>query len=119
MKAIFTFFIVVLALKAEAQSNIDTNAKSIYIIESCAGLNTEVIVCPMAVYYEPLVGSKPVNMSLDRSSIETLPYTEIRDIVALSPEVYQRQRGADIHISGSRRESDMLYVIDGMRIAPN
>ncbi len=44
----------------------------------------------------------PTFYVLTREDIERLPYNNINDMISLFPGVYQRQRGADVHIFGSR-----------------
>lgn len=60
--------------------------------------------------------NNPSTLKLERKDIMTLPYTDLTDMVSLSPSVHQQQRGAANHISGSRA-TDVLYVIDGMQVA--
>lgn len=52
---------------------------------------------------------------LSASEIKMLPYTEINDMIATMPGVYQRRRGAELSIAGSQ-EGDITYIIDGMHI---
>ena len=60
--------------------------------------------------------NNPTALVLQRRDISTLPYTDLTDMVSLSPSAYQQQRGAANHISGGRTD-DVLYIIDGMQIA--
>lgn len=55
-------------------------------------------------------------VNLTPKELATIPATELRDIVALAPRAYQRQRGADVNIGGAGSYGT-LYVIDGMQIA--
>jgi len=59
---------------------------------------------------------RPTSFKLTGKEIQTLPATDLRDMVALSPSVYQQHRSADVNISGSNIYGT-LYIIDGMQIA--
>jgi len=58
----------------------------------------------------------PTSFKLSREDINRLPLTDITDMIALSPSVYQLQRGTETSFSGGRG-GDILFVIDGMQIA--
>jgi hypothetical protein len=47
--------------------------------------------------------------------IKTLPTTEIADVAALSPALYQKQRGQGLNIGGARA-TGTLYIIDGVQV---
>ncbi|GAA4468096.1 hypothetical protein GCM10023093_25080 [Nemorincola caseinilytica] len=71
-----------------------------------------------AIEIQPLRPAIPGTITLTRSDIYTMPAADVRDIVALAPTVYQRQRGTDVRIAGSM-PGDVLYIIDGMHIPRN
>ncbi len=112
MKALLTFSFVAMATLASAQQ-IDSTTKpgTIYIIDACHGLVSNL------KWLTPIEHLKGLESGVFTSEIlQTLPMLNTADIVALAPRVYQRKRGDDVNIAGARTEGT-LYVIDGMRIA--
>lgn len=112
MKALLTFSLVAMASLASAQQ-IDSTSKpgTIYIIEPCFGLVSNSDWLPLE--------DQPKSIEsgiFTREMLQTLPMSNITDIVALVPKVYQHRRGDAVNIAGARTEGT-LYVIDGMRIA--
>ncbi len=47
--------------------------------------------------------------------ISAMPATELKDVVSLTPPLYQGKRGADVSIGGARTPGT-LYVIDGVQV---
>ena len=85
-------------------------AGTLYIIDGVEVQNIQPL--PMPDPYKP----RTVPYVLNREEVKRIPTTELKDIVALSPLVYQRQRGADVQMGGSDAYGT-LYVVDGMQIA--
>lgn len=67
---------------------------------------------------KPLLPRVPGMVCFNRSDLNTMPLTSARDVVALAPAMYQRQRGANTYMTGGPNDA-ILYVIDGMQIARN
>ncbi|MES2702449.1 MAG: carboxypeptidase-like regulatory domain-containing protein [Bacteroidota bacterium] len=71
-----------------------------YIIEGVKAMPVPPII-PMKM--KPLGNADgPTTYKLLRKEINKLPYTDINDMLSMYPGVYQRQRGGDISIYGSR-----------------
>ena len=67
-------------------------------------------------YHKKLVDIDHVGThSLDSKEIAVIPTTEITDLVALTPGLYQQKRGTDVSIGGAR-SSGTLYIIDGVQV---
>lgn len=67
---------------------------------------------------KPLLPRVPGMVLFNRSDLNAMPVTSVRDVVALAPAMYQRQRGANTYMAGGQNDA-ILYVIDGMQIARN
>lgn len=66
-------------------------------------------------YKKPLVDPYKTNTVLTSEEIKTKPTTQTVDLVALTPGIYQSQRGAGINSDGGRSSAN-LYVIDGVQV---
>ncbi len=67
-------------------------------------------------YKKPLVNiDDPGSHVMTSDEINTVPTNDIADVVALSPGLYQQQRGADVSIGGARA-SGTTYMIDGVMV---
>lgn len=60
---------------------------------------------------------RPNTLTLTRIEAMRMPTTDIRDLQALAPGIYQRRRGEDAVPVGGR-PGEIQYVVDGMRIDP-
>jgi hypothetical protein len=67
---------------------------------------------------KPLLPRVPGMVCFNRADLNAMPVTSVRDVVALAPAIYQRQRGANAYMAGGQNE-DILYVVDGMHIPRN
>ncbi len=67
-------------------------------------------------YKTPLVNiDNPGSHVMTSETINTVPTNDIADVVALSPGLYQSQRGSDVNIGGART-SGTTYMIDGVMV---
>ena len=67
-------------------------------------------------YRKPLIDQdKPTSNILTSGEIAVLPTNQVTDLVAITPGVYQSQRGQDVNIGGART-SGTLYIIDGVQV---
>lgn len=91
------------------------NSGTIYIIDGIQVQPVAMVTLsePFADDYKP---ASTTSFKLNRAQIKTLPATDIRDMVSLSPGAYQPQRGAEPSLCGAVDYST-LYVIDGVQIA--
>ena len=65
-------------------------------------------------YKKPLVDQDvPDRHIMNKAEIEAVPTTDLADIVANAPGVYQSQRGGNVYIGGGR-STGTTYVIDGV-----
>ncbi len=64
-------------------------------------------------YKKPLVDPYKTNTVLTSEEIKTKPTTQTVDLVALTPGIYQSQRGAGINSDGGRSTANQ-YIIDGV-----
>lgn len=65
---------------------------------------------------KPIVDKdKPGATILTRKEISQIPTMETKDLVGLTPALYQSQRGKDVSIGGART-SGTLYIIDGVQV---
>lgn len=86
---------------------------TLYIIDDVVVKTEELME---AALIQPLIDiNTPNTLKLERKDIMTLPYTDLTDMVSLSPSVHQQQRGAANHISAGLAEK-ILYVIDGVQV---
>jgi hypothetical protein len=70
----------------------------------------------ITAYQKPIVDKdKPGAVILTRKEIQTIPTMETKDLVGLTPALYQSQRGKDVSIGGART-SGTLYIIDGVQV---
>jgi Carboxypeptidase regulatory-like domain/TonB-dependent Receptor Plug Domain len=77
-----------------------------------AGLANVVIVA----YKKPLVDKdKPDAKIFTKDEIAQVPTNQVADVVALTPGVYQSQRGSDVSIGGAR-STGTTYMIDGVMV---
>lgn len=66
-------------------------------------------------YKKPLVDRYKTNTILTAEEIKTKPTTQTVDLVALTPGIYQSQRGGPVNSDGGRATAN-LYVIDGVQV---
>jgi len=65
-------------------------------------------------YKKPLVDQDvPDRHIMSKTEIEAVPTTDIADVVANAPGVYQAQRGGNVNVSGGRT-TGTTYIIDGV-----
>jgi hypothetical protein len=117
MKTIVTILGAFLTVGAYAQAVSERVPK--YIFESHSVPAVEIEDIPHGLV-TPMYGDRytPSSFKLKREEIMRMPGTDIRDLLTLSPSVYQMQRGAEVSMSGSRPHG-VLYVIDGMWVPRN
>lgn len=68
----------------------------------------------VTAYKKPLVNPYKTNTVLTADEIKTKPTTQTVDLVALTPGIYQNQRGAAVNSDGGRTTGN-LYAIDGVQ----
>ncbi|MES2704290.1 MAG: carboxypeptidase regulatory-like domain-containing protein [Bacteroidota bacterium] len=67
-------------------------------------------------YKKPIVNiDRPGGTLMTRGEITKVATTDIKDVVALTPALYQQKRGTDVSIGGART-TGTLYVIDGVQV---
>jgi len=65
---------------------------------------------------KPLVDiDKPDKHILTKEDIAVVPTTQVADLVALTPGIYQSQRGGDTYAGGARNDG-ILYIVDGVQV---
>lgn len=101
------------------QMHHDHSDRSIYIIDGVPVENmgewgyegTQIGTRENVYPIEPL----PLKTTLGKYDFELIPHTEIRDIAATLPSIFQKRRGAELSIRGAG-EYGTLYVVDHMII---
>lgn len=67
-------------------------------------------------YRKPLIDQEdPSKRVMTSAEIAVLPTTQIADLVALAPGLYQKQRGGNVNMGGARADGT-LYIIDGVQV---
>lgn len=66
-------------------------------------------------YKKPPFNKDGIGVTYDRKDITALATTEVADIGALTPGVYQSQRGKGASIGGARK-TGTLYIVDGVQV---
>jgi hypothetical protein len=75
-----------------------------------------VLTAVTITWSKPIVDKdKPGATVLTRKEINQIPTMETKDLVGLTPALYQSQRGKDVNIGGARTDGT-LYVIDGVQV---
>lgn len=85
----------------------------IQLTKSDAYINSETGIVDWANQYP--IAPLPSTTILGKLDFDASPYTQVPDIVATLPSVFQQQRGADLNIRGAGQYGT-LYVVDGMKI---
>ena len=66
-------------------------------------------------YKKPLIDPYKVDHIVTAEEIKQKPTNQVADIVALTPGIYQSQRGKAVS-SGGARTSGNIYIIDGVQV---
>ncbi|MES2702450.1 MAG: Plug domain-containing protein [Bacteroidota bacterium] len=82
---------------------------TVYIISSCS----PPIRCYQVQSHLPAMYNDATTYTLTRKEIAKQPYTDIDNMLASYPGIYQRQRGGGLTIYGG---TGNLYVVDGMQV---
>jgi hypothetical protein len=74
------------------------------------------VLTEVTIYAIPLVNPNGGGVhTMTKDDIAKVATTDIKDVAALAPAVYQQKRGATANIGGARTEGT-LYIIDGVQV---
>ena len=69
----------------------------------------------VTVYSKPLIDKYKTSQIMTTKEISQKPTTQTEDLVALTPGIYQAQRGGQVY-SGGGRSTGNVYIIDGVQV---